>query len=398
VRTVGETGPVAAAVPSVRPAREAERRAFIALVIAGILILWLARTVIGPFVVSAVLAYAFSPLVWAGQQRTGLPRVAIVAIGYLIAIALLATVGYLLAGQAASEFQALVAAGPNAIAVTLRQLIGSDTVTLGSQQIPVEAIAREIQLRVAGLLSSPTEALHLIAVIGETALQAILVLIVTFYFLVDGHHFRDWLVAILPGDHQARTLTILDRIHEVLGKWLRGQLLLIALVAGVVYILLGPILHIPYALAIGVVTGVLEIIPLVGPLIATAIAATDAFASGGASLAGIVVLVFFIVRQVEDQVVMPVVIGRAVHLHPVVTIFAVLVGLSTFGVLGGLLGVPVAAAINVIFHELYGDRGPAGETDMQHVEVDPARGAGEALPPTDAAADRPAGDDVSASE
>ncbi len=390
-------GPVAAEGPTPRSPGEAERRAFAALVIAGILILWMARAVIGPFVVSAVIAYAFSPLVWAGQRQTRLPRVAIVAIGYLIAIALLAVVGYLLAGQAASEFQALVAAGPNAIADTLRQLIGSDTVTLGSQAIPVEAIAREIQLRIAGLLSSPTEALHLAAVIGETALQAILVLIVTFYFLVDGHHFRDWLVAILPSDHQARTLTILDRIHLVLGKWLRGQLLLVALVAGIVYVILGPILHVPYALAIGVVTGVLEIIPLVGPLIATAIAAVDAFASGGPTLAGIVVLVFFVVRQVEDQVVMPIVIGRAVHLHPVVTIFAVLVGLSTFGVLGGLLGVPVAAAINVIFRELYGDRGPAGPVDALPDEDAAPRDGGDQTATVDAATGHAAGEQVRAS-
>jgi len=391
-------GPVAAKEPTPRPTGQAERRAFVALLIAGLVVLWLARAVIGPFVVSAVLAYAFSPLVWAGQRRTGLPRVAIVAIGYLITIALLAVVGYLIAGQAASEFQALVAAGPNAIADTLRQLIGSDTVTLGSQAIPVEAIAREIQLRLAGLLSSPTEALHLAAVIGETVLQAILVLIVTFYFLVDGHHFRDWLVAVLPGDHRTRTITILDRIHQVLGKWLRGQLLLVALVAGVVYIILGPVLHVPYALAIGVVTGVLEIIPLVGPLIATAIAATDAFASGGPTLAGIVVLAFFVVRQVEDQVVMPVVIGRAVHLHPVVTIFAVLVGLSTFGVLGGLLGVPVAAAINVIFRELYGDRGSVGPIDALPVEDDAPRDAGDAPTAVDAAADQAGGEQSRASE
>jgi predicted PurR-regulated permease PerM len=376
-QTAGDMGSVAAQGPARRMADKTERRAFVALLVAGLVILWLARSVIGPFVVSAVLAYAFSPLVWAGQQRTGLPRVAVVAIGYLIAIALLAMVGYLLAGQVASEFQSLVAAGPNAIAVTLRQLIGSDTVTLGSQQIPVEAIAREIQLRLAGMLSSPSEALHLAAVIGETALQAILVLIVTFYLLVDGHHFRDWLVAILPGDHQARTMTILDRIHVVLGKWLRGQLLLVALVAGVVYVILGPILNVPYALAIGVVTGVLEIIPLVGPIIATAIAATDAFAHGGPSLAGIVVLVFFIVRQIEDQVVAPIVIGRAVHLHPVVTIFAVLVGLSTFGVLGGLLGVPVAAAINVLFRELYGDRGPDGPNEAPPLEDTAAHADGD---------------------
>ena len=90
----------------------------------------------------------------------------------------------------------------------------------------------------------------------------------------------------------------------------------------------------------------------VGPLIATAIAGTDAFAHGGAGLALAVVVFYFVVRQVEDQVVMPVVVGRAVHLHPVVTIFAVLVGLSTYGVVGGLLGVPIAAAVNVIFREL----------------------------------------------
>jgi predicted PurR-regulated permease PerM len=79
----------------------------------------------------------------------------------------------------------------------------------------------------------------------------------------------------------------------------------------------------------------------------------DAFARGGAGLAAAVIVFYFVLRQVEDQVVMPVVIGRAVHLHPIVTIFAVLVGLSLYGVLGGLLGVPVAAAINVVFRELY---------------------------------------------
>ena len=71
------------------------------------------------------------------------------------------------------------------------------------------------------------------------------------------------------------------------------------------------------------------------------------------------IVFYFVLRQVEDQVVMPVVIGRAVHLHPIVTIFAVLVGLSIYGVLGGLLGVPVAAAINVVFRELYPTRSRA---------------------------------------
>jgi predicted PurR-regulated permease PerM len=131
--------------------------------------------------------------------------------------------------------------------------------------------------------------------------------------------------------------------------------MLIALVAVVFYVILGPILHVPFALALAILSGVLEIIPLVGPIIAAALAGTVTFATHGTDTTIIVLVVYLVVRQIEDQVVMPLVIGRAVHLHPVITIFAVLVGLSTFGVLGGLLGVPVAAAINVTLHELYPD-------------------------------------------
>jgi hypothetical protein len=128
---------------------------------------------------------------------------------------------------------------------------------------------------------------------------------------------------------------------------------LIALVSVVFYVILGPILHVPFALMLGILSGVLEIIPLVGPVIAAALAGTVTFATHGTNTTLVVLAAYFVVRQIEDQVVMPLVIGRAVHLHPVITIFAVLVGLSTWGILGGLLGVPVAAAINVTLHVLY---------------------------------------------
>jgi len=121
----------------------------------------------------------------------------------------------------------------------------------------------------------------------------------------------------------------------------------------VFYVILGPILHVRYALALGILSGMLEIIPLVGPIVAAALAGTVTFATHGTDTTIVVLVVYVVVRQIEDQVVMPLVIGRAVHLHPVITIFAVLVGLSTWGILGGLLGVPVAAALNVTLHELY---------------------------------------------
>jgi len=88
----------------------------------------------------------------------------------------------------------------------------------------------------------------------------------------------------------------------------------------------------------------------------------------------LVIVIYIVLRQVEDQVVGPLVIGRSVHLHPVVTIFAVLVGLSAFGILGGLLGVPAAAAANVAFNELY--RRGRGDDTAPVDTAEPAAGPG----------------------
>ena len=330
-----------------------DRAPFAVLLLATLAILWVARGVLGPFIVAAVTAYAFSPLVSAGQRQTGWPRVAVVAAGYAIAAAILAALVALLAGRVAHEIELLAGSGPDSLETTLREIVGGDVIVIGGQSIAVADLAREIQARIGGLIASPGDALHIAGQAGEAGLQAILAVIVTFYFLVDGSTFIDRTIALLPDEHRGRTTEVLARIHVILGRWLRGQLFLIVLVAAVVYIGLGPVFHLPYALGLAVLTGILEIVPLIGPLVATAIVAVDAFAHGGAGLVAAVVVFYFVLRQIEDQVVAPVVIGRAVHLHPVVTIFAVLVGLSIYGVLGGLLGVPVAAAINAVFRELY---------------------------------------------
>jgi predicted PurR-regulated permease PerM len=350
--------PVAVASPPRR-----DQAPLAVLLLAALAILWISRGVLGPFIAAAVIAYAFSPLVTTGERRLGWPRVAVVGLGYGIATVVIAIVVILLAGRVARELELLIGSGPDSLAKTIRELVGSDALVIGGQHILVADIVREIQTRVSGLIASPGDALHIAGQVGEVGLELILTVIVTFYFLVDGNMFMDRTVDLLPIAQRERTREVLARIHVILGKWLRGQLVLIVLVAAVAYIGLGPVAHLPYALALAVMTGILEIVPLIGPLIATAIVAVDAFARGGAGLAAGVIVFYFVLRQVEDQVVMPVVIGRAVHLHPVVTIFAVLVGLSLYGVLGGLLGVPVAAAINVVFRELYPTTNAPTRTD-----------------------------------
>jgi len=333
--------------------RRRRQRLFIGLLIAIGIVLWLARPVLAPFIVAAVIAYAFSPIVTSAERRTGLPRPVVVGIGYVVFLVVFGVLVAVLGGPLVTDAQNLVRGGPNAIATTLRQLAGSETITIGTRQISIAEIARTIETGAAASVPSPTQAVELAARIGDAALQALLALVITFYFLVDGRRFIDEGLRLLPAEQIAPSARLLGRVHAVLGRWLRGTLFLVALVAVVVYIALGPILHVPHALAIALVTGFLEIIPVVGPIVAAAIAATSAVVQGGLGLAVVVVVFYTVLRVIEDQIVMPVVIGRAIHLHPVLTIFAVLVGLSTYGILGGLLGVPTAAAITAVFREVY---------------------------------------------
>lgn len=328
------------------------RGRLLALGAAVLFVLWLARGIIGPFVVAAVLAYAFSPVVSAVEEKTRAPRALVIVAGYVLVLGMLAVVAAIAAERAASEIRDLSSGGPDVIATTLRKILG-DRVVIAGITYKVDDIAAQIRDSLFGLIRTPSDAIHMAEQAVGVALQAILALIVTFYFLLDGRRFGRFALGFLDRSQRADAIRLAQHIHVVLGRWLRGQLLLIGLVAVVLYVILGPILHVHYALALSLLSGVLEIIPLVGPVIAAALAGTVAFATRGTDTTIIVLVAYVVVRQIEDQIVMPLVIGRAVHLHPVVTIFAVLVGLSSWGVLGGLLGVPVAAALNVTLHELY---------------------------------------------
>jgi predicted PurR-regulated permease PerM len=358
----GSAGPVVAPAPGRFGIAWSDQSArLLVLGIAVLLVLWLARGIVGPFIVAGVLAYAFSPVVSAVQSRTGLPRAAVVGIGYALLLVIVGVLAFLAAERAGKELTELSSGGRDVISAALHKLLGNSIVIAGNTY-NVEDLAVQIRQAFLGWIGSPSSAVQTAERAVDVGLQVVLCLIVTFYLLLDGYRFWQFVLRFLDPGQRADALRIAHRIHVVLGRWLRGQLLLIALVAAVIYVVLGPILHVPYALALGILSGVLEIVPLVGPVVAAALAGTVTFATHGTNTTIVVLVVYVVVRQVEDQLVMPLVIGRAVHLHPVITIFAVLVGLSTWGILGGLLGVPVAAALNVTLHELYPEEtGPHGD-------------------------------------
>ena len=243
--------------------------------------------------------------------------------------------------------------GPNILAQGLEQFMGGASYTFGGLTLDAQSLAQRINQGLSAYFGAGGDAVHLAGIIVGRLLDSLLVIVVSFYLMLDGKRLGSYLLKFVPAGSRVRTGYVAGRIHTVLGAYLRGQLLLIALMSAVSFAVLQFVFNVPYALPLGILTGFLEILPLLGPGIAAALAAGVALSAHGAGSAIGVLVAYLILRELEDQVVMPFVVGRAVELHPVVTIFAVLAGGAMFGALGMLLAVPATAALKVILDFVY---------------------------------------------
>jgi len=342
-----------APAPAIDPRFHVPARRVIVLGLFLVAVFWFARPVILPFVVGALIAYAFSPFIDAVQARTRRSRLLIVAATYGTGLLIVAIVVIALAGPVSREATLLIRSGPDAVETALRQVLGSDSLTIGDRTFTVEELATQLQTAVNAFLQTPEGALRAAEQLLHGTLDTVLTMIVTFYLLLDGGRFGATALRFLEPADRVQMRQVAARIHGVVGQWLRGQLLLVAFVSVVVTIVLGPILHLPNALALGVMTGLFEVITFIGPLIAGTVVGIVALSTGGPALAITAVVFLFVLRQIEDVVIMPAVLGRAVHLHPLVALFAVVVGSTAFGIIGTFLALPVAAAIGVALHEFF---------------------------------------------
>ena len=322
---------------------------------AVLLFLYEARGVIGPFVIAGIIAYIFTGGITLVQARLGWPRVLVAALLYLLVLAALGGVIYLGANTLLRQMVELSHQGPNLVENGLIQILGSGPIDVLGQPYDAHTLAQRLDEAIREAQSHPGDALHVGELIVSRLLDALLVVFVSFYLIVDGHKLGAYLLKFLPAESRPVAGLMAGRIHTVLGAYLRGQLLLIIIMSTVTWVALHFLFNLRYALPIALASGVLEIMPLLGPIIAAGLAAAVALAQpgGGPGLAVGVLILYFILRQAEDQLVIPFVVGRAVELHPIATIFAVLAGGAVAGILGILLAVPVAAAIKVILDYLY---------------------------------------------
>src|SRR6185437_5766732 len=184
---------------------------------------------------------------------------------------------------------------------------------------------------------------------------AITIAFMTFFMLLEGPTWADRLYGLLPQRSQPRWRAVGRAIYRTVGGYVTGNLL-ISLIAGGLTTVVLLIMGVPYAVALGLIVGILDLIPLAGATIAAIIVGAVAFLHSVP--AGIVVVVFFIVyQQVENHILQPVVYGRTVQLSPLVVLISVLIGAELAGVLGALGAIPVAGSIQVLINDWLAHRG-----------------------------------------
>lgn len=225
--------------------------------------------------------------------------------------------------------------------------------------IDIASLVTQLSRTMGGYTGDSKSASHLLVNAFETFAKVFLYLVTTFYLLMDSSRIRIAFTDALPDAYREELTGLAGRIHATWLQYMRGELLLFALMSTVTTIGL-TIFGVPGAIFLGLLSGALELLPLVGPLTAGTVAVAVAYFNGSnpwgwgqLAYAGAIALLYLVLRNAEDYLVIPHVLGRAVRLHPLVILFSVAAG----GVIGGLFGliiaVPIAASLREIASYVY---------------------------------------------
>ena len=303
-------------------------------------VLFFAVDVLVALFLAVVVSSALDPIVtWLEKKK--IPRILGTLAIYIVAVFVLAFIVYAIVPIALSEFSSLLnsldekISRPDLAFINISQLVDAINEGLG---------------RVTNVLISGSQSfLDIISrFFGGIALTAS-VFVLSFYLTVGKDGVERFLLTILPPTYEARAIELYTKVRRKIGRWLRGQMLL-SLVIGITVFFGLWLLGVKYSLILGILAGIFELVPYVGPIfsgsVAVLVAATNSLTLGVYTL-----LLFILIQQIENNVLVPAVMSLTTSLNPVVILISLLVGAKLFGFIGLILAVPAAVLLQEIIED-----------------------------------------------
>ncbi len=363
-----------------------KRTVLIVLLVVSTFIFWISRPVLPILILAGIVSYLLIPIVDA-CERLRIPRSVSTIVLYLLFLVLLILAPVLLAPILLNQLTALYFDVPTAAVNFLHflqesvadlptsvEILGIDVTFEGFVGQIQQAFADELALDpflsstqqildyVNQLLSTATNVVSSTATIGltlvsrilNTLLFLLLLLFLSLYITKDAPLIRQYVEGLFPVEYYSEGVELMQRLRRIWNAFFRGQFILSATIGVATYFSLS-LVGMRGALILAILAGALEILPNIGPILAMIPAVIIALAQGSSTLdlsnlnfALLIIGIYFMIQQLEHQLLVPRVIGTSVHLHPVVVVCGVVVGASVGGILGAFLAAPVIASLRLI--------------------------------------------------
>ncbi len=319
----------------------------ILLIVTAVAVLFYLRDVVMIVFVALVFASAIDPWVdW--FQKFKVPRSLSVFFIYVVAFFLVFFSSYLLINPISSEIKNLSSDFPGYW----------EKLSSGWQQVEIFSVSHGLQSNIQNALdalqasatSMATNVFGGIFTFIGSVFSGLVILVMTFYLAVYDAPMKKKLRSFLPPKYQPYFMHLVTRMQEKIGLWLRGQLLLSFIIFACSLAGLS-LLGVKYAWVLALFAGVTEIIPYLGPFIGAVPAVFIAFTVSPVLGLSVAVL-YIVIQQLENYVIVPQVMKRAVGLNPVVVIVAMMIGAQIAGIVGIILAIPVTTALSVVFGDI----------------------------------------------
>jgi predicted PurR-regulated permease PerM len=339
----------------------------IVLLVFGVSLLRLLHQMIAPLVLAFLLAYLLHPLTSRISRKYHISRGTAVLIVYVVLIVLLlgltTGVGVAISSgvvQLAKYLADLSVKLPDQILALAQETIQIGPWTIDLATVNLQPVLTEVASALQPLLSQTGSLLASVAGATASAItSAILILVLGVYFLLDIGNFDEAFLEWIPPLYRNDVRLILDELTQIWSSFLRGQAIL-SLVIGVAVAVVLTLLRMQFSLVLGLIAGLMEFVPMFGPLITAIVGVLVALFQpsnwlGLTPLAysAIVLGCLLIIQQIENNVLVPRIIGRSLNMSPLAVLISVLAGGMIAGVLGLLLAAPVAASLRVILGYIY---------------------------------------------
>lgn len=304
---------------------------FIVLFILGLWLVVQIRDILLLLFVAFILMSALSPTV-DRLERLHIPRAIAILIIYIIGIFVIGVVGTLVVPPLVTQSARLVIRLPDFI----NTIVPSSHLNLDNIIQQIIPIGEGVVKLSVGIFS------NFITIISF--------LVFTFYFLLERKKLERDLVEFVGTEAGERIFLIISQVETKLGAWVRGELTLMTLIGIACYIGLS-ILRIDYALPLAIFAGFLEVVPIIGPIVSAIPAVLVAFGTSS-GLAIVVVALYTLIQQLENNLIVPTVMKKAVGLSPLITILALMIGGRLAGVVGALISVPIIVVLRIILKDI----------------------------------------------